>query len=454
MTEAEAAPRTHVSLTAMTYNVGSAAGIPLGPEQMAQIAQEIEGAQADVVGMTEVDIGTQRHDYRDMVAEIEAELYSIGYPMYRYHTPTLMAPGGSMVLVIWSRYPIVDTGYRITVPEYLHGWKVARATIMLGYHVAVDCFMTHYYIGDGSLHQHQTDVVLDYVHSFDGPRVLMGDFNFTPDSTYYDQIIDSGLEDACIAAGVGHLPTVGAGAGIVAPPRLYQIDFVFGSPDIDWYDAFVPDTTVSDHWPLAARGLVALPTPTVATPPPGFLKAGWNLISLPLDPADLDPAQVFKDEQGNPIDISGNLLRYDSDAQSYKAYHDFDPSDFGQLRNGEGYWLYLSAPTTLSYSGYESTGFKYDLDAPGWHLIGCASASNVPLDCVRVRPQAEPGELPFRLAVYIKHWLSGSLYWYDSATGRYAVCGLDPWHVTGELEPWRGYWVHTCTDDLAVRMPQ
>lgn len=47
-------------LTTMTYNIGAySPTIPLGPAEMAQIAQEIKDAQADVVGMTEVDVGTR-----------------------------------------------------------------------------------------------------------------------------------------------------------------------------------------------------------------------------------------------------------------------------------------------------------------------------------------------------------------------------------------------------------
>lgn len=450
-----AVANSHVSLTAMTYNIGSAAGIPLGPEQMAQIAQEIKDAQADVVGMTEVDIGTYRHDYRDMVSEIEVELNEIGYPMYHYYTPIASFAAGSMVLVIWSRYPIVETDYRVTLPEGPEDRKVARARIVIDCHTAVDCFMTHYFIGDGSLHQQQTDIILDYVHSFQGPRVLMGDFNFTPDSIYYDQVIASGLEDACIAAGVGHLPTVGSGAGIVAPPRLYQIDFVFGSPDIDWYDAFVPDTTVSDHWPLAARGMVAVPPPMVATTPAGLLTAGWNLLSLPLDPVDPDPAQVFKDDQGDPIAISGSLVRYDRASRSYRTYHDAAPEEFGDLQNGEGYWLYLSAPTNLSYSGHASIAFRYDLVESGWHLIGCPSVVDVPLDLVLISREGEPGGAPICLGVgiLVKHWLNPALYWYDSAAGSYAACGFYQWHATHALQPWRGYWAHTNTDGLTVMLP-
>ena len=57
-------------VTVMTYNIGGYAYIPLEQPQMAQIAQEIVDAQADVVGMTEIDVGTRNGntEFLDMIA--------------------------------------------------------------------------------------------------------------------------------------------------------------------------------------------------------------------------------------------------------------------------------------------------------------------------------------------------------------------------------------------------
>ncbi len=254
-------------LTVMTYNIGAySPTIPLGLPQMAQIAQEIKDAQADVVGMTEVDIGTRNGQapYLDMVAEIDAALTAIDYPMFHYETPTVVYYGGNGVLAIWSRHPIVSTGFAVTWSYYPSLWKVARATIQCAPDTFVHCFMTHYYIGDAIAYQDQTDAVLGYVQSFQGPRTLMGDFNFGPSATYYDQVIAAGLQDACVSAGPCDCLTVGSGAGVPAPlPRVAQIDFIFGTEEISFFDAYVPGSTVSDHWPLVASGLVPPAQPTI-----------------------------------------------------------------------------------------------------------------------------------------------------------------------------------------------
>jgi len=254
---AAAQDREPIGLTVMTYNIGSAAKVPLGAKQIVQIANEIKSAQADVVGMTEVDFNTDWHDHRDMVSEIGYALAKVGYPMHHYYTPTLTYHGGNMVLVLWSRHGIVDSGYRITVPEGPHGWKVAGITIEPKRGRKVHLFMTHYWIGDGSKHKHQTDTVINYAAEFTGPRILMGDFNFRPEQPYHQQVIDAGYQDSCQIVHGAPCPTVGGGAGKVAPEQLVQIDFIFGSPEVTFTDAYVPDTTVSDHWPLVAK--VAIP---------------------------------------------------------------------------------------------------------------------------------------------------------------------------------------------------
>jgi endonuclease/exonuclease/phosphatase family metal-dependent hydrolase len=239
-------------LKVMTYNIGSAAGIPLGLEQIDQIAREIKRERADIVGMTEVDIGTDWHGDRDMVGELAVALARNGYVMHHYYTPTLTYHGGNMVLVIWSRFIIEAGDFVVTKEEGPAGWKAARIEVKPDGRNPLHVFMTHYWIGDGSKHKQQTDHVIAFVNRFEGARIVMGDFNFTPAQPYYRQYIDAGFQDACIATVGRHLPTVGGGAGKVAPPQRQQIDFIFGSPEVRFRAAYVPETTVSDHWPLVA----------------------------------------------------------------------------------------------------------------------------------------------------------------------------------------------------------
>jgi endonuclease/exonuclease/phosphatase family metal-dependent hydrolase len=240
------------SIRVMTYNIGAFAPIPLGPRQFAQIAQEIKDAEADLVGLQEVGVGTETRPRIDMVLEIDAALNAIDYPMEPYFEAYIPSGRGYGALLILSRYPIVSVGFADTLPVE-DSFKVLRATVECAPRAYLHFFLTHYYIGDGRYHQYQTDAVLDYVTAFRGPRILVGDFNFNEVSPYYGQFMAAGLDDACVASGAPDCLTVGYQAGRAAPlPRVGQIDFVFGSADVTFEDAYVPDTSVSDHWPLVA----------------------------------------------------------------------------------------------------------------------------------------------------------------------------------------------------------
>lgn len=245
------------SINVMTYNIGGfAPTIRLGLEQFAQIAQEIKDAEADLVGLQEVRIGTRMRPRFDMVREIDAALNAVGYPMEPYFETYISSRSGDGVLLILSRYPIVSVGYADILP-IPNTFKILRATVQCAPHAYLHFFLTHFYIGDGGYHQYQTDAVLDYVTLFRGPRILVGDFNLNDLSLYYFQLAAE-LTDSCVAAGAPECLTVSDDAGRVAPlPRTDQIDFVFGTRDVTFQSAYVNATSVSDHWPLVVTATSA-----------------------------------------------------------------------------------------------------------------------------------------------------------------------------------------------------
>lgn len=258
-----------VELKVMTYNIGAASPIPLGLPEIAKIAEQIKAENVDIVGLQEVDLWTNWEKWRsglDMIGELSIALAKIGYPMHHYYSPTLRYHEGWMNLCIFSRYPILDSGYTFIHPEGTRGWKAIYVTVepQRGVRrttepenaVPLHFFTSHYCIGGQGFpfHKEQTDRLLAFAAKFKGARILTGDFNLTPDSPYYKQILDAGYRESCEAVGGGHRFTVGSGAGIVAPePKVMQIDFVFGTPDIEFLDTYVPKSTISDHWPLVAK---------------------------------------------------------------------------------------------------------------------------------------------------------------------------------------------------------
>ena len=151
--------------------------------------------------------------------------------------------------------------------------------------------------------------------------------------------------------------------------------------------------------PLPARlfpAFLALPPPQSGPPtPPGFasgkveatpsaraaeliekagtdeipLIAGWNLISLPLDPPDPDPAAVF-------APIAGQLARVEAHdacdaADPWKLYDPAEPAgnDLTAVTPGMGLWVQVTAATVLPLAGTLPATTDIDL-CQGWNHIG------------------------------------------------------------------------------------
>jgi len=179
------------------------------------------------------------------------------------------------------------------------------------------------------------------------------------------------------------------------------------------------------------------------------LAAGWHLISLPIIPADPTPVSIF-----NGIPINGALFGWNPDTDSYVMYLTDYPDDFGDCEVGAGYWLHLSEPATISYEGTPTTGAQHlDLSGGGWRLIGQPFYGSTPLMLCTVTDQDIPTTQPYYDAA-LDGWVSGRLWAYDAAAGGYVMVGPDPWHVSGSLTAWSGYWVWGANMNLTLDIPQ
>jgi hypothetical protein len=171
-----------------------------------------------------------------------------------------------------------------------------------------------------------------------------------------------------------------------------------------------------------------------------------------MTPNDPDPPAVFQDESGAPIPIDGSLYRYDHPTMGYRTYLAADPAPFGSATVTDGYWLCLTAPTTISYPGQAPGPVQFDLPTAGWYLIGCPDGDH-PLTDLEVTDLDASRTVSLHDAIYGQEWIGSRLYWYDPAGGRYAICGFDPWCDTDTLEAWRGYWVYADRGGLRLSMP-
>jgi len=170
------------------------------------------------------------------------------------------------------------------------------------------------------------------------------------------------------------------------------------------------------------------------------LSAGWNLIALPAEPYDLNPANVFKG-----IDISGNLHRYDPSLMSYVTYMSITPSKFGPAKSGEGYWLWVPNDAVISYNGRESNT-TISLSYAGWYLIGLPMNKPFYVGNITVARFNEKKTLAEARKL---GWVSSFIY-YNPKTGRYVTVGTDSLDEERYLKPGLGYWFNTAIEDLEL----
>jgi hypothetical protein len=183
------------------------------------------------------------------------------------------------------------------------------------------------------------------------------------------------------------------------------------------------------------------------------LSTGWNMISLPLPPVNADPLEVFKDQNGEPIYIVQNLVRYSHDGLYYVPYDEFNPDEFGQCQRGDGYWFYADSPTTIKYRGigYHQSK-KINLPSPGWYMLGGKSETGTIRDIKIIDNQT--GQTKNFEDAWVAGWIQDPFYGYDPLGLSYFSIGVDEGSGDTETIPdWAGYWVYTLKNNLVLIMP-
>jgi len=133
------------------------------------------------------------------------------------------------------------------------------------------------------------------------------------------------------------------------------------------------------------------------------LKAGWNLVSLTVEPADGSVASVFQGK--NVGGVFGWWMA------NYAPVHTVEP--------GKGYWVYCENDATIVITGAAASARQITMTR-GWNLIG-------PLPAYQVTPHRQIADL-------IMAWDA------DAAVQDYEQWN-DPLYEAG-----RGYWVHAFSD--------
>jgi hypothetical protein len=120
---------------------------------------------------------------------------------------------------------------------------------------------------------------------------------------------------------------------------------------------------------LVALILVMLPFGAFAGQFTIPLAQGWNLVSVPGDPWDYDSSiGHVLDPISNKV---GTVWSYDNAAKKWLKYQrGAQGNTLGYISPGPGYWIYMTAPDTLTYLTYsDPTTFSASLSS-GWNLMG------------------------------------------------------------------------------------
>lgn len=173
--------------------------------------------------------------------------------------------------------------------------------------------------------------------------------------------------------------------------------------------------------------------------PSGWLRAGWNLISLPLEPADPRAEKVF-DTVSAAGNIESALFTFDGE---YRLY----PADFTEVHAGRGYWILLDGPASEYCEGLASSGEVSITLTDGWNLIG--QPHNYPTALASCKVTDGAATLSFDAAVDAG-WIADTAYYYHG--DGYSTCRT--WGGDDDsLRPWYGYWVLAYRAGLTLVIP-
>lgn len=228
------------TLRVMTYN------IHMGREGLGNVAKVIRDANPDVVGLQEVDRFTTRLGRKDVdqLAQLSAET---GLP-YSAFFKASDAYGGDFGVAILSRYPIAEAAQKGLPTENAERRTAGRALVKApGGDVMV--YVTHLtnLPTRSKLRGQQARHILAWMAEDSRPKMLMGDFNDSADSTPV-RAFKTKLTEAFGRAGRG--PSYTFPFTFLPNARL---DYVFASSELNPTDVHVVQAKgASDHYPIVA----------------------------------------------------------------------------------------------------------------------------------------------------------------------------------------------------------
>ena len=231
------------TIRVMTYNIHVGVGMDKKLD-LQRIADVINAARPDLVGLQEVDRGVKRSEGKDEIVELAA-LTRMEYAF----APNLDYQGGKYGVAILSRLPIKNTEHRM-----FENKREAERRGMLRVEVEVEgrilnFVTTHldYQFEDGRLFE--TEQMLKFLDGVKGATIVVADLNDLPAGSAY-KLVRTKFEDAWMTSGAKT-----DGFSFPADKPVKRIDHIFYRPGdrIRARKSWVIETLASDHIPVVSE---------------------------------------------------------------------------------------------------------------------------------------------------------------------------------------------------------
>lgn len=149
------------------------------------------------------------------------------------------------------------------------------------------------------------------------------------------------------------------------------------------------------------------------------LIAGWNLISLPLDPSNKSITSVLNSIEGKYLSV------WAYGVAGWERYIVGAPgNNLSTMEAGRGYWIKMTQSATLTITGEDTYNKAVQL-RQGWNLVGYNSL----ISRTREEALASIDGLYYSVWTYVN---GGWLRYIPGASGN---------NLT-EMKPWEGYWIN------------
>lgn len=186
-----------IELNVLSYNIHHC-NPPSKPEviDIDAISQILKNSNAEVIGLQEVDVYTERSGKDLHMAKVLAE--KSGYPYY-FFSKSINYQGGEYGTAILSKYPLYDTiTKKLPNPAKAEARSLSVAKVKINDTLSISFANTHLDYTNLENNMEQVKEVCDYLSQSKVPVILTGDFNAKPNTSSINYMLNF-FEFSCMA---------------------------------------------------------------------------------------------------------------------------------------------------------------------------------------------------------------------------------------------------------------